>query len=187
MVELKSSAVEFQSTRPSRDGTMFWTMLRTFVCIFQSTRPSRDGTSITVGCLSIHSLFQSTRPSRDGTAELSWADHEDAWISIHPSLAGRDRAEPVRFIPSVLFQSTRPSRDGTFRKRDQRKRSDHFNPPVPRGTGRKRFEASGCTETFQSTRPSRDGTPGSVQCPFDGEISIHPSLAGRDWQNWLRT
>ena len=131
--------------------------------------------------------FQSTRPSRDGTAELSWADHEDAWISIHPSLAGRDRAEPVRFIPSVLFQSTRPSRDGTFRKRDQRKRSDHFNPPVPRGTGRKRFEASGCTETFQSTRPSRDGTPGSVQCPFDGEISIHPSLAGRDWQNWLRT
>ena len=175
----------FQSTRPSRDGTQ-GRQGSPPRKEFQSTCPSRDGTAVEPVQV-INLQFQSTRPSRDGTAELSWADHEDAWISIHPSLAGRDRAEPVRFIPSVLFQSTRPSRDGTFRKRDQRKRSDHFNPPVPRGTGRKRFEASGCTETFQSTRPSRDGTPGSVQCPFDGEISIHPSLAGRDWQNWLRT
>ena len=55
------------------------------------------------------------------------------------------------------FQSTRPSRDGTWREVDM----DDY-------TG------------FQSTRPSRDGTNEIIVAKANGEISIHPPLAGRD-------
>ena len=82
-------------------------------------------------------------------------------ISIHPSLAGRDDVKPWVIDADQIFQSTRPSRDGT------------------RGTPR--YQAC---KGFQSTRPSRDGTVTSSEDATTSAISIPPSLAGRDVEEW---
>ena len=147
--------------------------------------------------------FQSTRPSRDGTVRAGIPMMRNL-ISIHPSLAGRDRNGTGNARTSADFNPPVPRGTGPERLRRACYEMTDFNPPVPRGTGL--FICAGATVLyrFQSTRPSRDGTSvrsglslfgilfQSTRPSRDGTctdspiyrirhvISIHPSLAGRD-------
>ncbi len=56
-----------------------------------------------------------------------------------------------------------------------------FNPPFPRGKGLVRPLDGLKSGKFQSTLPSREGTAGKTYFVHDLIISIHPSLAGRDF------
>ena len=145
----------FQSTRPLRGGT-FRLGLGTMNCKFQSTRPLRGGTTKFVQMV-ITSRFQSTRPLRGGTA-----GHDSAelvtWISIHPPLAGRD-PDDVQGQP--LFAD--------------------FNPPAPCGAGPLIRYWAQMEMQFQSTRPLRGGTILRGAAEDARKISIHPPLAGRDY------
>ena len=146
--------IQFQSTRPSQDGTTHWQFSKTSIA-FQSTRPSRDGTtpSPSHAC---QLLFQSTRPLT-GRDVKQLGLEKQLKISIHPPLTGRDSGPSrcclpgnyfnppaphgtglVRGIPSLrmsVFQSTRPSRDGTNMSFVSPVAYYHFNPPAPHGTG----------------------------------------------------
>ena len=125
-------------------------------CKFQSTRPLRGGTTKFVQMV-ITSRFQSTRPLRGGTA-----GHDSAelvtWISIHPPLAGRD-PDDVQGQP--LFAD--------------------FNPPAPCGAGPLIRYWAQMEMQFQSTRPLRGGTILRGAAEDARKISIHPPLAGRDY------
>ena len=105
----------------------------------------------------ITSRFQSTRPLRGGTA-----GHDSAelvtWISIHPPLAGRD-PDDVQGQP--LFAD--------------------FNPPAPCGAGPLIRYWAQMEMQFQSTRPLRGGTILRGAAEDARKISIHPPLAGRDY------
>ena len=99
----------------------------------QSTRPLRGGTIITVKCdgrliISIHPPLAGRDRAGVGRAPLRL-------ISIHPPLAGRDDYVAYAGQGVYLFQSTRPLRGGT-RKRGKK----------------------GGKKGFQSTRPLRGGT-----------------------------
>ena len=171
----------FQSTRPSRDGTLLAYLDENDPEVFQSTRPSRDGTKGTDKCpfhtlISIHpplagrdasslsvSLHASNfnPPAPRGTGRMGvQAGPRALCISIHPPLAGRDKTRIKTNGRKLEFQSTRPSRDGTHPIRGLHDcgRSISIHPPLA-GRDGSTTRARGAIWIFQSTRPSRDGTP----------------------------
>ena len=71
-------------------------------------------------------------------------------------MRGGTDCDPIEFW-AAIFQSTRPLRGGT---------AYHGVPDY--------------ADLFQSTRPLRGGTQVPVMVKKQGQISIHPPLAGRD-------
>ncbi len=127
-----TSAVQFQSTPPSREATRAHQDMFLYLIQFQSTPPSREATICAVAFTAalidfnprlprgrrprtgrgvrLKAGFQSTPPSREATARLRVTPHGIDAISIHASLAGGDGP---RF--------------------DRHRRIFHFNPRLPRG------------------------------------------------------
>ncbi len=192
---------EFQSTLPSREGTVLQVPLLLYQSI--SIHPSLAGRDLSSSagnyilpdfnppfprgkglnsCLHHHHIAHFNPPFPRGKGPCHQCRQTAAiFISIHPSLAGRDTKQ------ICLVQS-----------------NGYFNPPFPRGKGLAPFPGNKSFFKFQSTLPSREGTEytdfwnrlrNNFNPPFprgkgqngqqiraDTEsISIHPSLAGRDY------
>ena len=147
---------------------------------FQSTRPSRDGTEYVLQrcgpcVISIHPPLA----GRDCTQNDR---RHEVLISIHPPLAGRDTLHRSAARLTVRYFNP-PAPRGTGRHihrqhgagyeisihpplagRDGRLRDDTVRPRIsihPPLAGRDQTEAAvkAFQKAFQSTRPSRDGTP----------------------------
>ena len=193
----------FQSTRPARGATVFFSWSRSSAR-FQSTRPARGATLVQRGHLHVVTRFQSTRPARGATV-------------VDCSHRGRLKT----------FQSTRPARGATLRLDRVAPRQQRFNPRAPRGArppplpgrvgllpvsihapraGRdlKAITLSSMMRLFQSTRPARGATKVvrfmrnslrscfnpraprgarpycSCCCQHGTPVSIHAPRAGRD-------
>ena len=192
--------------------------------LFQSTRPSRDGTVLNLhradrDVISIHpplagrdrpgpscphrtGNFNPPAPRGTGHRHGRGAAEEHA-ISIHPPLAGRDGSrEGVRADWKISIHPPLAGRDLTAAhitdrmgaistppplagrdvlRRVARPDEQDFNPPAPRGTGRRRPSARRTgTENFNPPAPRGMGLClHRFVCKVCG-ISIHPPLAGRD-------
>ena len=151
--------------------------------------------------LEVITQFQSTRPSRGATSCFEQS-FEEATISIHAPLAGRDvvRAAvgfgPGDFNPRAPRGARLGSHERTFgchfyfnprAPRGARQRwimrgriMRNFNPRAPRGARRHSSFRSASISLFQSTRPSRGATAHHRTDPREVQISIHAPLAGRD-------
>src|SRR5271157_3326197 len=101
-------------------------------------------------------MFQSTRPSRGATAAPD-DDSRFVFVSIHAPLAGRDAHRPLRLAALP-----------------------RFNPRAPRGARPGLDLREPEVVKFQSTRPSRGATQIMPESVWDGFVSIHAPLAGRD-------
>ena len=126
--------------------------------VFQSTRPSRDGTEPQTDTIPLTCDFNPPVPRGTGRT-VRGIPYSSFCISIHPSLAGRDRYQCAVFF--LRFISIHPSLEARQTERN-------FNPPVPRGTGLGRLTASPYTKII-SIHPSlagRDpiGLPLPVRC-----------------------
>ena len=144
----------FQSTRPSRDGTLVEARQRVpgeisihpplagrdipmWKCAGTHPNfnpPAPRGTGLILPRVVIHTTtFQSTRPSRDGTKSSCSIPGTTA-ISIHPPLAGRDSLHGMALQEFDNFNPPAPRGTGpTTRRNTDIERN--FNPPAPRGTG----------------------------------------------------
>ena len=100
-------------------------------------------------------------------------------ISIHPPLAGRDRALCVPTFCGNHFNPPAPCGAGLHTIR-YTYRGDHFNPPAPCGAGRDRASPEGRQTDFNPPAPCGAGPPLLPLLPQLFPISIHPPLAGRD-------
>ena len=173
--------------------------IRASSLLFQSTRPTRGGTIGTAPSATLL-IFQSTRPTRGGTS-VQASDNMAKIISIHPPHTGRDpwvAHLPFRgeyFNPPAPhgaglhcrkqrgglrpFQSTRPTRGGTHF-------ADYWSAQFiisihPPHTGRdSATHVQSLTHLgFQSTRPTRGGTKGKVLDKFQRIFqSTRPTRGG---------
>ena len=109
--------------------------------------------------------FQSTRPSRDGT-KGTVKEHSEYRISIHPPLAGRDGSPHPRQGFRKYFNPPAPR--GTGRRKRERWCDvlHYFNPPAPRGTGHVVQNVKDILSNFNPPAPRGTG-------PHGFHISIH--------------
>ena len=121
----------------------------------------------------------SIHPSLAGRDRLRRRFTPGLYISIHPSLAGRDPALLWPLNAAGYFNPPVPRGTGRDPLRRFHVSVEHFNPPVPRGTGPKPKKKRTFRKLFQSTRPSRDGTlQGTTHKGFEEFQSTRPSRDG---------
>ena len=160
----------FQSTRPSRGETCWWSAPGRRLHNFNPLAPrgarrkaSREAAK--------NIRFQSTRPSRGETIK-NQVSTRDLCISIHSPLAGRDRNMPRQPGNAPYFNPLAPrgARPDHFDFRSPR--FFYFNPLAPRGARLSAQLFFFSVSLFQSTRPSRGETNTSVL--LDPPMNFNP-------------
>ena len=195
----RRSTSAFQSTHPVWDGTAGNTLSITQTR-FQSTHPVWDGTRLSYfprrsASISIHPSrvgwdngnaevapddqpFQSTHPVWDGT-ETFVSKGTIKRISIHPSRVGWDRCYRHHRRKSNHFNPPIPCGMGPSR-RHRRADPSYFNPPIPCGMGRREIGATSASGHFNPPIPCGMGRKPAQPRKREVDISIHPSRVGWD-------
>ena len=133
MCECSIDSIRFQSTRPSRDGTLT-AQDRHGVAVI-SIHPPLAGRDVPVFVQFREKFGISIHPPLAGRDLVVNVGFTPSVISIHPPLAGRDEIIQLRLVyDGISIHPPLAGRD--FWIRPAPCQSLNFNPPAPRGTGR---------------------------------------------------